>query len=84
MTDIFTIERETITTRRQAEAIAESAVSERYDLIDFSTVEFVSRAVADEFINQTAMHDITLCGKSGDVNRMFETVMDRTSTDDEH
>lgn len=77
MTDTFTVETESITTRRQAEAIADSAVSEGYDLLDFSTVEFVSRSVADEFINQAATHDITLCGKSGDVDRMFEMVVDR-------
>ena len=77
MTEAFTIETESITTRRRAAAIVESAVSEGYQALDFAPVEFVSRSVADEFIDQATTHDIALRGRSGDVDQMFERVTDR-------
>ena len=77
MTDTFTIETESITTRRRAAAIAEAAVSEGYHTIDFSAVAFVSRSVADEFIDQATTHGIEFRGRSGDVDQMFEMVTDR-------
>ena len=73
----FTIDTESITTRRRAEAIAESAVSEGFHALDFSQVEFVSRSVADEFIHQASCHDLDLRGRTGDVTQMFEMVEGR-------
>jgi len=81
MTKTFTIETESITTRRRAAAIVESAVSEGYGALDFAAVSFVSRSVADEFIDQATTHGIELRGRSGDVERMFERVTDRTPID---
>lgn len=81
MTDTFTIETTSITTRRRAEAIAESAVSEGFQALDFAAVEFVSRSVADEFIHQAAIHDLELRGRSNDVATMFDMVADRTPID---
>jgi len=77
MTDTFTIDTESITTRRRAAAIADAAVSEGCQALDFSAVTFVSRSVADEFIDQATTHDIELHGCSGDVDQMFEMVTDR-------
>jgi len=81
MTKTFTIETESITTRRRAAAIVEAAVSEGYGALDFAAVSFVSRSVADEFIDQATTHGIELRGRSGDVEQMFERVTDRTPID---
>lgn len=81
MTDTFIISTESITTRRRAEAIADSAVSEGCRILDFSHVEFVSRSVADEFIHQASSHDIEFRGRSGDVIRMFEMIEKRNPVD---
>ena len=82
MSETFTIKAESITTRRRAAAIAESAVSEGYQTLDFSAVKFVSRSVADEFVDQANTHGIELRGRSGDVDLMFERVLDRNPIDD--
>lgn len=77
MNDTLKIKAESVTTRSRARDIAEEAASEGYQSIDFSTVEFVSRSVADEFVHQAEEHNLELRTQSGPVDRMFKAVREQ-------
>ena len=74
MTDTLKIKAESVTTRSRARDIAEHAASEGYQSIDFATVEFVSRSVADEFVHQAEKHNLELQTYSGPVTQMIDAV----------
>ncbi|QLG62024.1 hypothetical protein [Halorarum salinum] len=54
------------------------------DEVDFSAVEFVGRAFADEAVKQADLRDIAITGLSGDVETMFDKVGFRDESQGEY
>lgn len=74
MTDTIKIDETSLSTRRYARGIVESAVEEGADALDLGRVEFISRSVADELVHQSSEHDIEIRFAEGDVRAMLDAV----------
>lgn len=74
MSDSLKIHQDAVSTRNKARSISEEVTDGGHESLDLSNVEFISRSVADEFVQQSQSKDFDLVGAEDDVADMIEIV----------
>lgn len=75
------VERSTISTRRKAEDIIKTADEDSED-VDFSEVEFTSRAAADEIIVCAQNYDVKVHNVQYPIDEMMRIIVDTKSIEE--
>lgn len=69
----YTINKNSISTRKKAEEIAKEAESCGHDVINLQNVEFISRSFADELVKQAELRDLKIISNES-LDRMLTVV----------
>ncbi|MEZ3115242.1 hypothetical protein RYH80_04815 [Halobaculum sp. MBLA0147] len=80
MTEVVSVDDDSVSTRRYAREIAEDAAANGADALDLTGVEFVSRSVADELLHQSERRNLELRHAEGEVAEMLNAVRGDTAT----
>lgn len=77
MTDVMAVNEETLSTRQKAERLVQEAHQQDCTALDLTSVEFMTRSVADELRYFQERGEIELQGLNGSAKEMYDVVTRR-------